>query len=260
MNWTYIGIAALLPLTLALGATLLAGAIQAIRLHRTGGSSRVALGRLLRTLALTFPAAFLLASFRDGHRTWRGLLGVALGRPVDQRALGLLRTQGEGFLAKDPTKAAHWFQKAAVGGDARAQFHLARALVTGSGLPKDPTLALRWAEAAAQQGDPDAMILAGDLRRTSDTDAADTWYRKAIASLQRRQDAEACLTYGLMISQGKGTPRDPVEGLAWAMVAEHRGLKGLRALPVRLMEASLTPTQRGAATRRADSIEGGSFR
>ena len=42
MNWTYIGIAALLPLTIALAATLLAGAIQAIRSNRLGGSSRAA--------------------------------------------------------------------------------------------------------------------------------------------------------------------------------------------------------------------------
>lgn len=257
MNWTYLGIAALLPLTIALAATLLAGAIQAIRSNRQGGSSRVAFHRLLRTLALVFPLAFLVASLWDGRSTWRGLLGAALGHPTDQRAMGLLRSHGEGFLAKDPAKAALWFRKAAEGSDARAQFHLARALITGSGVPKDTVLALRWAEAAAQQGDTDAMILAGDLRRSGDPDAAETWYRKALASLQRRHDAEACLAYGLMVSQGKGVPSDPVEGLAWMKLAERQGLRGIRVIPIRLMEGSLKPAQREEAARRAETLQKG---
>jgi TPR repeat protein len=257
MNWTYLGIAALLPLTIALAATLLAGAVQAIRSNRQGGSSRVAFHRLLRTLALVFPLAFLLASLWNGRSTWRGLIGAALGRPADQRAMGLLRSQGEGFLARDPAKAAHWFRKAAERGDARAQFHLARALLTGTGLPKDPALALRWAEAAAQQGDSDAMILAGDLQRPAHPDAADAWYRKAMSSLQIRLAAgnpQACLTYGLLLSSGKGAPRDPIEGLAWMKVAERLGLRGLQALPVRLMEAQQPPAARAEATRRAEAL------
>lgn len=255
MNWAYIGFAALLPLTLALTATLLAGALQAIQLHRQGGSSRVALGRLLRTLALVFPLAFLAATLWDGRATWRGLLGAALGRPADQRAMGLLRAQGEGFLAKDPAKAVQWFQKAAEAGDARAQFHLARALAAGSGLPKDPVLALHWTVAAAQQGDTDAMILAGDLRHPEDPQIADAWYQKALTDLRRRHDAEACLAYGLMISQGKGVPSDPVEGLAWMKLAERQGLEGLRVILIHLKEASLKPSQREEAARRAEDLQ-----
>ena len=55
MNWSYIAIEALLPLVWALGATFLGGAFWALHLHRGGGSSRVALGRFLRALALIFP-------------------------------------------------------------------------------------------------------------------------------------------------------------------------------------------------------------
>lgn len=254
MNWTNIGISALLPLAIALGATLLAGAVQAIRSNRAGGSSRVAFQRLLRTLALVFPLAFLLASLWDGRRTWRGLAGAALGRPADQWVLGLLRERGDGFLSRDPAKAAAWFRKAAQGGDARAQFHLARALASGTGLPRDPGEARTWAEAAARQGDLDAMILAGDLRRTSDPEAAAAWYRLALAGLQPRRDVEACLIRGLMICQGKGVPADPVEGLAWMKLAERQGLRGLRLVPLRMMEGTLKPAQREEASRRAEAL------
>ncbi len=258
MNWTYLGIAALLPLTVALGVTLAAGAIQAIRSNRAGGSSRVAFQRLLRTLALVFPLAFLVASLWDGRSTWRGLLGAALGHPTDQRAMGLLRSQGEGFLTKDPAKAASWFRKAAEGGDVRAQDLLARALATGTGVVRDSGAALHWAEAAAKQGDTDAMVLAGDLRHAVDATAADAWYRQALTSLQPRiaqREAEACLAYGLLLSSGKGVPRNPVEGLAWMKVAERLGLPGLRTLPVRLIEARMPPIQRTEAAQRAAAIQ-----
>jgi TPR repeat protein len=258
MNWTYIGIAALLPLTIALVATLLAGAIQATRSNQAGGSSRVAFQRLLRTLAVVFPLAFLIAALWDGRSTWRGLIGVALGHPADQRSMGLFRSQGEGFLKKDPIKAASWFRKAAEGGDVRAKYLLARALATGTGVIRDSGTALHWAEAAAKQGDTDAMVLAGDLLLHSAGPAADAWYRQALTSLQLRiaqREAEACLAYGLLLVSGKGNPRDPVEGLAWMKVAERLGLPGLRTLPIRLIEARMPPIQRTEATQRAEVIQ-----
>lgn len=257
MNWTYIGIAALLPLTLALAATLLAGAVQALRLHHLGGSSRVALGRFLRTLALVFPVAFLAAALWDGRATWRGLAGAAAGRAADQRALGLLRAHGEGFLAKDPAKAAAWFRKAAEGGDARAQYWFARTLAAGTGVSRDLAAARTWAEAAARQGDPDAMVLAGDLSRTGDPATADRWYQEALATFHARilrRDPGACLAYGLLITYGKGAPRDPMEGVAWMKVAERLGLKGLQVVPIRLAEAQLPPAQRAEAATRTEAL------
>lgn len=257
MNWTYLGIASLLPLAIALGATLLAGAVQAIRSNRAGGSSRVALQRLLRTLALVFPIAFLAASLWDGWGTWRGLIGATLGHSKDQRVLGLLRSHGEGFLRKDPAKAAIWFRKAAQGGDARAQYHLARALASGTGVPRNPSEAQTWAESAARQGDDEAMVLVGDLLRTSDPVAAETWYQQALAALRPRiaqRDPEACLAQGLMLAYGKGATKDPVEAVAWMKVAERLGLRGLRTIPVRLAEAQLPPPQRIEASQRAENL------
>jgi hypothetical protein len=258
MNWTYLGIAALLPLTIALAATLLAGAIQAIRSNREGGSSAVAFRRLLRTLAVVFPLAFLAATLWDGRSTWRGLLGAALGHPTDQRAMGILCLRGEGFLAKNPARAKYWLQKSAEGGDAEAQLLLARAYLSGSGLPRDPRAALQWAQIAADHGLPDAMVLTGDLMRPADAEAANAWYNRAMAAYQVRiqaGEADACLFYGLMYTSGRGVPKDLTEGLAWMRVAERRGLPPLRVIAVRLTEGKATPAQRAEATQRAEAIQ-----
>lgn len=258
MNWPYLGIAALLPLVVALGLTLAAGAIQAIRLNWEGGNSRAAFRRLLRTMALVFPLALLATSLWDGRTTLRGLIGVALGHPMDQRAMGLLRIRGEHFLATHPAKAAYWFQKAADGGDAEAQLLLARALVNGQGLPRDPEAGLRWAQAAADQGHPDAMVLAGDLLRPSNLEAATTRYRQALrAFMERTQkgDADACLAYALMHTAGKGVEKDPVEGLAWMLTSRRLGLDPFKVLIIQLSESALTKPQRAEAAQRAEAIQ-----
>lgn len=258
MNWSYLGTAALLPLAVALGLTLLAGAVQAVRLNRQGGASGAALRRLLRTLALVFPLAFLATSLWDGRRTWRGLAGVALGRPADQRVMGLLRTSGRRFLGQDPAKAAHWYRKAAEGGDAEGQLLLASALKRGEGLPGDPVEALRWAEAAGGQGLAEAMVFAGDLRQPTDPGGAEAWYRRAVEAFRARipkRDAEACLAYGLLLTSGRGTDRDPVEGLAHMYLARRLGLDPFKALIIHLTEAPLTKAQRAEAAQRAQSLQ-----
>lgn len=255
MNWNYLAVEALLPLVWALAATLLGGALWAFRLHRGGGSSRVALGRLLRALGLIFPAAFLLASLWGARHTLKGLAGVVVGRPVDQRAMGLLRAKGEHFLLEDPAKAAYWYRKAAEGRDADGQLLLARAMLRGYGLPRDPVGASNWAQAAANQGRPDAMLLAGDLANPGEAWA---WYLRALP-LFRQQiqagDADACLNYGLMYTTGKGVERDRTEGLAWMLVARHMGLDPYKGVIILLSESALTKSQRAEATQRAAVLQ-----
>ncbi len=257
VNWRYLATEALLPLSWALGLTLLGGAAWAVRLHLGGGSSRVALGRFLKVLALLFPLTFLGVSAWAGRQTLRGLLGVALHHPVDQRATGLLRLQGEGFLKADPAAAAQWFQRAAHQGDGPSQLYLARALASGRGIQANPTAALQWAEASAAQGLPEAMVLCGDLLRREQPARSLRWYGQAIAALQpglRQREPRACLLYGTLCATGRGLPPDPLEGVAWMKVAEARGLPGLQTLPIRLSEAQLTPEQREEATRRARAL------
>jgi TPR repeat protein len=254
MNWSYIGVEALLPLVWALAATLLGSALWAYRLHRGGGSSRVALGRFLKVLALLFPLTFLLTSLWASRNTLRGLAGVLRRRPEDQRAMGLLRLQGEAFLKARPELAIDWFRKAALQGDTTSQLFLARALSSGRGASRNPDEALRWAEIAARQGNPEAMILAGDLWQTRDAAMATGWYRKAVEHLQpslKARDPRSCLTFGLLCYLGKGVPADPVEGLAWMLVAEGSGLPDTQVFLVRMLETQVPLAQREAAERRA---------
>mgnify|MGYP000256381670 CR=1 FL=1 len=258
MNWAYIGFAAILPLTVALGLTMAVGALQAVRLTREGGASRAALLRLLRTMALVFPLAFLAASLWDGRRTWRGLLGVALHRPADQRTMGILRAGGKNFLTADPPKSLYWFKRAAEGGDAESQFLLARALRSGQGLPADPAEALRWAQAASDQGHPNGLLLAGDLLHPGNPQAALLRYRQALTTFRERAqqgDANACLTYGLMHLSGKGTVKDPIEGVAWMISARRLGLNPFEGVVIQLGESTLTKPQRAEATQRAEAIQ-----
>jgi hypothetical protein len=257
MNWTYIGTAAILPLMVALGLTMAIGVIQALRLTGLGEASRPAFIRMLKTMALTFPLTFFALTLWDGRHTWRGLLGVALGQPTDQRIMGQLRTGGTFFLKLDPAKAADWYMRAAQGGDAEAQLLLAQALRNGQGLPRDPEGALRWARAAANQGHPDAMVLCGDLLSPSDPEAANNMYHQALAiylERARKGDPQACLSRGLMCRTGKGIAPDPVEALAWMLLARHFGLGSVQDLLIQLTERRLTQPQRAEALQRALAI------
>jgi TPR repeat protein len=78
------------------------------------------------------------------------------GLPVAQRELGLVRAQ----TPLTQAQAVTWLQMAAKGGDAKAQFHLAKALHEGRlGLPQDFAQAWVWFEAAAKQNDRQASFM-----------------------------------------------------------------------------------------------------
>ncbi len=253
MNWPFLAEASLAPLLWALAATLLGGAIWAMRLHQDGGSSQVALRRFARALVILFPLALALSSTWESRKVLRGLVGVLLHRPSDQRAMGTLRLGGKGFLKADPALAVAWFRRAALQGDAQAQFQLAQALTAGTGIESNAEEALRWAEASGNAGDVDAMLLAGDLARPRDIHRSEGWYGRTVQALQpglRERDPQACYRFGLMCLSGRGVPGDPVEGLAWLRVGEARGLRGLQYVPIRLLEMDLSPAQREAAERR----------
>ncbi len=260
MNWSYLGIAAFLPLVVALGLSLLAGAIQAVRLTLQGLASRPAYVRMLKTMALVFPLSFLVVTLWDGRSTWPSLLGAALQHPADQRTMGLLRMSGAGILKKNAAKGAYWFRKSAEGGDAEGQLLLARALLQGRGLTPDLEGALRWAQASAGQGQPDAMVFAGDQLRSSDSEAADRWYRRALPAYRQRAqawDADACLAYGQMLWHGKGLEVDRIEGMAWMYASRRMGLDLFGGVIVQLSEGTLSGPQRLEAAQRAMAILNG---
>jgi Sel1 repeat len=257
MNWSYVGIAALLPLVVALSLSLVAGAFQAVRLTLQGLASRTAYSRMFKAMAVVFPLSFLAVTIWNGRYTWRSLLGVALQQPAHQRTMGLLRAGGGGCFKKNTAKGVYWFKKSAEGGDAEGQFLLAKALLQGKGLTPDPEGALHWAQAAADQGQPDAMVFTGDQLRSSDSEAANRWYRRALPIYRQRiqaRDADACLAYGQMLWNGKGLEVDRIEGLAWMYASRRMGLDPFGSLIVQLSEGSLSGPQRIESARRAEAI------
>ena len=256
MNWAHIRAEALLPLIIALGLTLAVGAWKAIQLNRQGGSSRVAARRLLAALVLTFPLAFFAAALWHGWPNWKGLAGAALGRGPDLCAMGQLRASGQFFLKQDDVKAAEWFRRAAEAGDASGRLWYARALAAGRGLKADPTQALVWARRAGEQGEADAMVLAGDLLARANASEADSCYRAARLTYEKRLPLpEAFLAIGLLHLRGKGTAQDQREGLAWMYLARSQGLDPFQGAIIQLSEAHLPKAERDLALLRAKELD-----
>ena len=69
-----------------------------------------------------------------------------------QRELAVSYDIGSYGFPKDIAKAVEWYQKAAAGGDAIAQDALASCYVAGKGVPKDLKKALEWTRKGAVQG------------------------------------------------------------------------------------------------------------
>src|SRR4030095_15042242 len=101
-------------------------------------------------------------------------------------------------------------------GDANAQFELARALLTGNGVPKDPAKALEWMKKAAAQNHADALggvgyFYAKGVAVPEDDREAIEWFRKGA----ERGSAKAQLNLGLALANGKGVEKNESEGLRW---------------------------------------------
>ena len=56
-------------------------------------------------------------------------------------------------MPQDDVQARQWYEKAAVQGQAKAQFNLGTLYFNGEGVPKDYPKALRWFRLAADQGE-----------------------------------------------------------------------------------------------------------
>ena len=59
-------------------------------------------------------------------------------------------------VEKDPKQAFSWFQRAAEGGNAKAQSNLGQMYAEGTGVEKDLVKAYQWLTLAAQQGETNA--------------------------------------------------------------------------------------------------------
>lgn len=125
------------------------------------------------------------------------------------RPLGFLSTPAE----TDPVEK---LRKAAVQGDAQAQFNLGLCYECGRGVAKDLLEALKWFRQAADQGYGEAQYTLGccyngDDGFPQDPGEATKWWAKAAE--QGYADAQYCL--GLSYYMGQGVAKSPAEAVKW---------------------------------------------
>lgn len=259
MNGAYLRL--LLPALLPwpLGLSLLAGGLLALRLHRTSGSSRESLTKLLAgTLAalalgllgaLTWHHRALLA---DGLGAWRG-------RPDAQFRLAQWYQMPLGPLRADPVRAATLLEAAAGQGLVEAQCEFGRLLYLGRGRPRDLEGALKWTLRAAEGGSPYAMLLAGDVLLVKDPEQLElreVQYRRALPLLLQRAEAgEARASFALceVHFRGLGLPPDSEAALAWLEVGQAQDPGAPLAALRGLLASELSAPQRDSASRRAQA-------
>lgn len=118
------------------------------------------------------------------------------------------------------TAVAEW-RKAAIAGDADAQFNLGQAYKLGRGVPVDLPMAESWYRKAALQGHPQAEDNYGlALFQDGKRDQAVPWLEKAVA----RGEPRAQLVLGTMLFNGDGVARDWVRAYALLQRSSQAGL------------------------------------
>ena len=76
--------------------------------------------------------------------------------------LGARYMTGDG-VPRDPTAAAHWYEKAAQRGEPNAQNQIGYFYQSGIGVPKDLSRAMHWYQLSAASGDASAIVNIGVL-------------------------------------------------------------------------------------------------
>lgn len=132
---------------------------------------------------------------------------------------------GEHYLkTHDYKKAFKWYSKAALKGNADAQYHLGLIYQEGSALAHDYDKAAHWFFMAATQSHAGAQYSLGMMYHVGDGVPQDyikafTWYSKAA----EQGNATAQFKLGLMYHVGCGVPQDNVLRYMWFNLAVAHG-------------------------------------
>ena len=145
------------------------------------------------------------------------------GSAGSARLLAVMYQAGDG-VTRDSVRAATWFRRAAMLGDAEAQFQMGRAYERGLGVPVNLAEALAWYRKAAAQGNARAENYLGWLRGGGhgvprDDAEAVRWFQLAAA----HGDAQAEYNLGFMYANGRGIPRDDSQAVFWYRRAARAG-------------------------------------
>ena len=118
-------------------------------------------------------------------------------------------------MKKDEVKAVKWYRKAALRGDADAQFNLGVCYAKGEGVEKDEVEAVKWYRKAALQGHADAQF-----------------------------------NLGIRYAKGRGVEKDEVEAYKWVLLADAQGNEDAKEA-MALVEKELDAAGRREGQKRA---------
>ena len=152
-------------------------------------------------------------------------------------------------------QALHWYQRAAVNGQAQANDRLADMYMTGRGVPQDDGEALRLYGLNATRGYAQAQcnlayMLAEGVGAPADAGAALDWYLRAAA----QGEARAYFHLGLAFGRSQGSAADLVAAWAWMENARRQGYPCADA-ELAPMTRLLSPQQSSQARTLADAID-----
>ncbi len=146
---------------------------------------------------------------------------------TSSHALQSQKPAEQGPLASVPVPDLVDVKSRAESGDASAQYALARAYETGSGIQKNGQQAALWYRKAAEQGNAKAQNSLGVLYWLGDGVDKDKkeaveWYRKAA----RQGDPNAMFNLGAAYYNGEGVAMDDTLALAWFLLSAEGGIPG----------------------------------
>jgi TPR repeat protein len=188
---------------------------------------------------------------------------AAQGHTEAQTTLGHLYNNGRG-VPQDYTKAAQWYEKAAILGDMKAQYHLGALYANGRGVPQDYPKAHLWQEKAAVQGYVLGQYNLGTMYEDGrgvpqDYTKARQWYEKAAA----QGDAGSQFQLGGLYFGAKGVSRDLVRTYMWWSLASAHSMGDLQKMSADLRDKiarRMTPAQIAEAQRRATQCQSQQFK
>ncbi len=179
--------------------------------------------RLCCLLALVVAQAFPLAQAQSNPASAGALSpsaeqvasAAAGGNAEAQYTLARMYNSGEG-VPKDPAAAVLWLQKAANQGHADAQYSLGTSYLLGYGVPKNAVAAVEWLLKSAQQGNTLAQTNLGAMYLNGDGVAQD--FRQALLWLEKagaRGQPLAQYSLGRMYQNGYGVRTDETMAAQW---------------------------------------------
>ncbi len=144
--------------------------------------------------------------------------------------LGRLYYFGQGGIEKNDAEAAKWYKKAANQGHLEAMYKLARMHAFGFGVPQNGPAAIKWYRHAARRGHIKSILDMGRFHEEGyvvrkNEGKARVWYRKAA----RLGSHKGILRLARNLMGSTHAPRDYRRAYTWFLIAEAKGVPGVKA-------------------------------